>query len=441
MLPLIVVVALAQPPAPWPLDELKLANGAVLHGLILEDTAAGVRFQVVRRPPGRPTVTLTTYLLRAEVAGVKKVSDADRAAVAEKLADLDPRGSTERRRMEALELKPADWLGTPAAARRYESDYFTLVSPAADEVTRRAAVRLEQIFTAYSRFLPPRTAAGRPTLVALAMDRGEYAKLLGPAAGPVVNPAAFDPAANRIVCLTDLRKLGGDLTAARAYNLGQFAALDKYEADVRGLYKRPELDRHLETVARERKRVRAAEAANDAKFDAATLRPLARLYHETFHAYAGNFVYPPGGPAGELPRWLNEGLAQIFETAVLEAGELRVGHADPDRLRRAQEAVKGGTLVPVADLLKAGRETFLAAHADQAAAADRAYLTAWAVAFQLTFDAHLLGGPAFDRYLKEATAGDPAAAFARLVGAGPGEYQRRLHEYLTKLNPDGTVRK
>jgi len=33
-----------------------------------------------------------------------------------------------------------------------------------------------------------------------------------------------------------------------------------------------------------------------------------------------------------VPLWLDEGLAQIFETALVEAGELRVGHAERSRL-------------------------------------------------------------------------------------------------------------
>src|SRR5205814_1233933 len=145
----------------------------------------------------------------------------------------------------------------------------------------------------------------------------------------------------------------------------------------------------------------------------------ALLYHETFHAYAGNFAYPPaaaGGP-GELPRWLNEGLAQIFETAVLEAGELRVGHADRDRLDRAQALLKEGGLLPLRDLLRAGKESFVALHADQKAAADRTYLAAWAVAFHLAFEKRVLGTAGFDAYVAAGNGGaDPVAAFAGLVG-------------------------
>lgn len=132
-----------------------------------------------------------------------------------------------------------------------------------------------------------------------------------------------------------------------------------------------------------------ADANNGVKFDAATGKLLfALLYHESFHAYVATFVYPPlkpddvkaGKGTGELPRWLNEGLAQVFETAVVEAGELRADHPDKDRLQRAKDWLKlknGNSLVPLGDLLATGRDAFLASHADQKAASDRAYLTCW----------------------------------------------------------------
>ena len=81
----------------------------------------------------------------------------------ERLAELDPSGAGERKRMESLELVMDNWPGKPGAAKRYESDYFTLLSTGSDELTRRSAVRLEQIYAAFARFLPqPFAMAGPP---------------------------------------------------------------------------------------------------------------------------------------------------------------------------------------------------------------------------------------------------------------------------------------
>jgi hypothetical protein len=165
------------------------------------------------------------------------------------------------------------------------------------------------------------------------------------------------------------------------------------------------------------------------------------------------FVYPPlkpervraGDGTGELPRWLNEGLAQLFETAVVEAGEVRADHPDGERLQRAKDWLKGkngGALVPLADLLAVGRDAFLASHADQKAASDRAYLSSWALAYYLTFDRRLIGTAAFRKYLVAVNGGgDPKRAFAELVGQELPAFEKDWHSYLLRLRPNGTLAK
>jgi hypothetical protein len=475
-LPLAAAVAAAaagqpNPPGPsnWAFDEITLKNGAKFRGLILTDQPDGVEFRSVYRLPGRPTVTLTSFFFRSEIAATKPLSKPDREALREKLAELDPSGEGERKRMESLELVAAEWPDKPTGARAYDSEHFRLVCTGTEELTRRSAVRLEQIYTAFARFLPPTVAGGSPTRFMLATTQDEYKALLGPLnEAKLLNPAVYDPANNRILCGTDLKRLGDELQSARVYHQQQLAGLDRYKESVLKLYKGDEQARHLKTVGAERRRVFRADVDNGAKFDEATARLFALLYHEAFHAYVATFVYPPlkpdevkaGTGTGELPRWLNEGLAQVFETAVVEAGELRADHPDKERLRRAKDWLKGKNgrgereepvggsppkaeaLVPLGDLLTTGRDAFLASHADQKAASDRAYLTSWALAHYLTFDRRLIGTEPFRKYLVAVNGGgDAKAAFAALVGKDLAAFEKDWHAYLVRLQPNGTLSK
>lgn len=411
---------LLQPPAAEPLDRVRLANGSAFEGVVRgELPGGGLRFQVVRREPGRPTAAVTLLLDKSEVAGVDRVSDEQRKRTLERLAKLDPDGRGERSRMDGVALAPAPWPGPGAKpAVRYESESFALVSRAPEEVTRRAAVRLEDLFTAFRRFGPPRPAGARRTEILLAGSAEEYRELVAGrpelAALAARHPALYDPSGPRVLCGSDLAQIGAKLAAHRLAHAQQFATVARYEDDVRRLYKGhpAELNRFLEGAAREKRRLAAADRANDAAFAAATRRLFALLFHEAAHADAA-----AAGPP--LPRWLDEGLAQLFEAAFVEAGELQAGRPDPARLARLQAwlAGKGGAPLPLAELLRAGPVSFLAAHAADAAAADRAYLTSWGVASYLLLERRLLGTEARGRYAAALAAGaDPVAAFESLTG-------------------------
>jgi hypothetical protein len=453
-------IAVGQATAPdgfsnWSFDEITLKNGYKFQGLLLSEMPEGIRFRSVSRPPGRPTVTLTSFFSKSEIEAIKKLSDTDRKTLTERLAKLDPNGEGERLRMESLEILAIDWLDRPGGGKRYDSEYFMLESSGSEELTRRSAVRLEQIYTAYIRLLPPTTSENRPTKILLATDKDEYRSLLGSIVETqLLNPAVFDPKTNRIMCWNDLKRLGSELQTVRLHHSQQLASLKQYEERVTKLYTKPELDRYLTQINMERKRLWAADVANGAKFDQATARLFAILYHEAFHAYVGTFVYPPlkadevkaGKGPGELPRWLGEGLAQVFETAVVEAGELRADSPDRERLLRVKDWLKGkggaDRLVPLSDLLITGKDAFLAFHADQKAAANRAYLTSWALAYYLTFDRRVIGTADFKKYLIAVNSGnDPRQAFSTLVGKDLIAFEKDWHAYLLRLQSDGTLGK
>jgi hypothetical protein len=443
MIPAIMLsLTLAQPADTWVFEELIHNNGSRFQGLVLSETAQGVKFQVVTRLPGRPTVTLTTIFSKSEYAKINRLDEADRTRLKTRLDNLDATKNGERDRLESLKLISAEWLGKADSAKRYDSDHFTLISNAPEEITGRAAVRLEQLFAAFRRYLPPQTTTAKPTTIFLTVTPEEYVSLLGPGAPRLLNPAVYDPVKNRIICGSNLRQLGEQLNGSRLHHQRQFLAIEQYKADILKLYKdqKSEQNRYLSLANSQRQTILAAEAANDRAFDTATKQLFAVLYHEAFHAYAHSYAFPDR----ELPRWLNEGLAQIFETAVVEAGELRVGHAEPERLKTVREWIKadGGEFLSIADLVKTQPSGFVAKHTDAKAASERAYAASWAAAHYLLFARNAIGNERFAKYLVDLKAGRNANdSLEQWIDQSPSEFDREWRDYLTRLKSDGTLEK
>jgi hypothetical protein len=436
----------------WPFDVVYLKNGSQFQGLLLAEEPDGYLFRVVRRRPGRPTSTLTTFFTRAEVQRVQWLKEAERTVLRERLAELDASGASEQQRMEAVELIIDDWPGLPGQAKRYESEHFALISSGSEDLTRRTAVRLEQLYAAFIRFFPPQNGEGSTTRIWLAVSEEEHRLLLQALSlPPLLNPALYEPRSNQIICGGRWRELGQQLQSARLHHSQQLAALARQEAELRRLYRRPELDRHLAVLERERRRIYQAERLNNQQFETATASLFRLLYHEAFHAYINTAVYAPlptervraGQGPGELPRWLNEGLAQVFESAVVEAGELRADAPQVERLHQIQDWLRGkpgGPPLPLAQLLTAGPQLFSTAHTDQKAIADRAYLTSWALAYYLTFTRRLLSGAEFQQYLKTLNSGgDPRLAFCEWVSQPLERFEKQFHADLLRLQRDGRL--
>ena len=82
-----------------------------------------------------------------------------------------------------------------------------------------------------------------------------------------------------------------------------------------------------------------------------------RLYHEAFHAYLRNSVYPR--QQYDVPPWLNEGLAVIFEGGLLEGNTLRVDAPNPAALKKLKADLAGPAPLELDSLLSAGEGQFL----------------------------------------------------------------------------------
>jgi hypothetical protein len=234
------------------------------------------------------------------------------------------------------------------------------------------------------------------------------------------------------VCGSDLERAADELAKVQEHHRTLLNDLKERRKALNEAYRGKVPREVVAPLLAAKKQVDLSEKRNAEAFARVRERLFQRLYHEAFHAYLGNFVYPGKG----FPRWFNEGLAQVFETAVVEAGELRVGHVDPERLK-ALGRVKL-KLVPLRRLLSSGAEGFLIKHHSDEQVSNEYYRASWALAHYLTFDRKLLGTPALDEYVESLGCGtDPEEAFQTLVGQPLDEFEKEWRKYLGSLKPGG----
>ncbi len=437
----------------WKYDVIVLKPGAppegprMLKGLFVgyREDAAEVEIRVIHREEGQPTrLEPSTFRVKRKDAESVEPLDADeRAALQERVKALTHTPHEINKRFEKLKPEVIDIDFGKAGKKkgfRYGDDgeHFVLESNVAEDLFVRSAKRLTLLYNAFAHTLPARHPSAKPTTILLAGSQADYQSLLRARGLNIFNPAFFDPAHNQVVCGTDLERLGAQLEQARKENDKVADELKKKRTDLMALYKGRIPAEVLRPLSDSEKQLAAARAANDKLFDEATRSLFGRLSHESFHAYLAAFVYT--GQREEMPRWLNEGLAQLYETALIEGDEVRFARPDPERLKRARAALAAGELVPLKDLLRSGPKQFLVAHASDKETSDRYYLTSWALALYLETEATEgkgLAAKKLDEYCRATRAGeDPVDAFAALVGRKTDDlahFETRFREYVQKV--------
>lgn len=436
----------------WKYDIVYLKKGDSFRGLVYQ-RGGGVRMWCIVRNPGKPAIFYRDNFSEEEVARVEMLPDEEHEKLRQRFEALrqehrrlpDPWKAIELDESaipdaDKIKLHETPWRGAVhTKALAYRSSYFELESNASRRIVLVAAGQLEHVYAAYVRCLPPR-AKGRPTTILLPQSRADYSALVRGQGRTLLNPAFFDPDKNQIVCAFDWKQMSDELQRIHGEHVKLRAKAEKCEAELRKAYK-GDIPAELKAdLAEQRRRIQAAEVHNRETCARARRRLFQRLFHEAFHAYLLNFVYPPRD--GELPRWLNEGLAQIFETAVFEVGELRIGHADKERFDAVRQALGKNALLPLTDLLRSGAKQFQVAHDGDKQVSDRYYLASWALAFYLTFDRKLLGTPAFDAYARRLQrGGEPLETFRELTGQPLADFERAYLHYLNHLREDGSVGK
>lgn len=446
-LPAVLVGPIAAPaqspdaPGRWKLETLTLVDGTQYRGVVQSQHTEEIDFAEIVQPPGRPMYAVIRGIPRSQAARLEMLDDEEHAELLARFARFRHRAVIEAGRMDEVALRQRS-----ERERTYDGPWFHLVSTADDEPTRRCVVRIEQMFRAYRTLLPPRIDQPPRLTVALYGSLDDYRDRLRGLDLSLDNAAFYSARERTIFAGSELNRFTERLLAVRRQHdevQRKYARLDaehvRSMAALRGELKAAgftdaeataEIRQRRATFKAQMDQALAANAqqqrANEQKFAEVTGQMFTRLAHEAFHAWLDTFVYPHD--QHDVPRWLNEGLAQVFETAQLDGDSLRIDAPDRQRLARLQADLSQQPL-PLAQLLMAEEREFLGPHGD--AESQRHYLYAWGLAWHLAFHENLLSSQRLDEYVSLAQRdADPIRRFERLTGQPLAQFERRWREVI-----------
>lgn len=435
-------------------------KGRVLRGLVVAENIDSVDFMEIRRPPGRPMFLIMQWRYPLDkVEDIVHLPEADRQALTKRVDSF-----IEGDRSAPIELSrvgegdAATWhceITTLLPSDSGATGKLIVDSTAEEQTTRQSILRIEQIFAAYSEILPPRRAhPAAPLQINLFGAMQQYHGFLEPFGLRIENPAVYIPSKNLLAAGSELSSYAEQLKAVRkrhdelrqesnalGVKMREYLVQFRKELAAGGYSKEDQTKFSRAVDARFKKeqqdledQISAAERRNGGEFNRVTQRMFVRLFHEAFHAYLENYVYPQEDH--DVPRWLNEGLAQVFEGGQLESGSLRLDAPDAGRLKRLQDDLRSPQVLSLTELLNAPEARFLVSHSDTGQASQRYYLYSWGLAYYLAFRQPLLETPALDRYVDPVSATlSPVERFEKLVGMRLSEFEPLWRTEMLKMKP------
>lgn len=434
----------------WPLERVKLTDGKSYQGLIESEAPSAIEFAEVRRNPGRPMNLVIRSIDRQDIESWERLPVAEQKTLRERIEQFRHRAGIEALRMGDLNVSALSRDGV--LYWQYRGNWFSLESTADEQTTRRAIVRIEQVFLAYRQILPPRSQPLQRLQIMLFGETDQYRVFLRGLGLEISNPAFFLANFNLIVAGSDMNRFVAEMSKVRRQHQAVLEELDAQTAGAAARLKQlgdqlraagiPEDERQKVLKAETRKwedqkkevrqRIALVERKNAARFDEVAGQMFTRLYHEAFHAYLENYVYPQ--QRFDVPRWLNEGLSQTFESAFIEADSLRIDAPNQRVLAALQNDMKGASPLPLIELLEADAGTFLAAHQGSLSNSSRLYLYSWGLAYYLAFVEPKLNTDAFASYIDPRYRDlAPVERFEALVGMPLGEFEPRWRAAMLKL--------
>lgn len=155
------------------------------------------------------------------------------------------------------------------------------------------------------------------------------------------------------------------------------------------------------------------------------------LQHEGFHQFAWHYL------GEDLPIWINEGLAQYFEAAIVVQGKMRLGVPDTYGLSVMQAALKSGATVPFDDLLSLETRQWNGVLASQPERAGILYAQSWSMIYFLIKGQGGRFQPLLEKYLMLISDGrSSSSAFRDTFGKDIAAFEKMWRQYIAVLQPD-----
>lgn len=431
-------------------EQVELLDHSRYAGLIESEDSDWLTLIRIQSPRGQQMHLVIQPLDRRQILSVSRLDAGKRTVLEQKIEEFRNRATIEAIRMEAIQLKPREAEGN--SYRHYRSKWFTLDSTADEQNTRRVVVRVEQIFAAYRQIVPPRSEPFPPPRLVVLGSMDQYQSLLTKLGlkAKIGNPACFLEDQNVVVVGSDLARLtvvNSQITTDNAQLRRDLRDLECRLAErlrvvADSLHKSGlssgqvtrELTREREKFKKQLDKkcdeLRKSDQQIDRLFKQSASQTLVRLYHEAFHAYLRNNVY--SRQKYDVPPWLNEGLAVIFEGGLLEGSTLRVDAPNRVALKKLKAELTSPNPLELENLIAANKVQFLLADGVRPAAVDRYYIHAWGLAYYLTFEKHLLGSPALEKYLQFGNA-SPKQRFQQLIGKPLEQFEHEWRAYIRTL--------
>lgn len=422
-----------------------------IRGIILSEDKLGLDFAEIVFPPDQPSYAKIHRAPVNSVVSLRRLPTAEHEQLKQNLEPI--LNFRSRARIESglianlvVDQRVTDNL---RVIQTYRGDWFSLESSVDKEITSRCILRIEQVFRAFQNAFAnsaDSTNINSRLRIQLFGSMNEYRKALRRHGYDFDNPACYIPDHEVILAGSELnsyysrlKETRKSISAARDhYNLLNRGFNDRLAEHVKKLKQHgansTEIRRETQALRRvwrsefdrKLKDLDDLEKENDATFDDVTDRMFATLFHEAFHAYLQNHLFP--NDEFRVPAWLNEGLAQVFEGCQVDGDTLRVDAPNPSRLDKLQNLLASSSPPRLAKLMRASNEVFVHS-TDRVTEPGRMYLVAWGLAHYLFCDANILSRDTLVRYLSnQADDDDALARFELLVGTDVDSFQQQWQE-------------